>query len=93
ASERTLELSLPPLEGDAVLLRVPRPFGPAADLELLNVEVKKGDEASSCCRLMRESPALASRDAGSAPRTDAMRWLWLVALIAVLILAAVMARS
>lgn len=90
-AERTLELSLPPLENDAVLLRVPHPFGPSVELELLNVEVSKGDTPSSCCRLMRAEAPLA-RAPVDAP-ADALRWLWLVALVAVLVIAALMARS
>ena len=90
-AERTLELSLPPLAGDAVLLRVPHPFGAAAELELLNVEVAKGEIASSCCRLMRDHAALAPR-ASEPQASTALRWVWLVALVAVLIAAAWMAR-
>jgi hypothetical protein len=91
-TERTLELSLPPLEGDAVLLRVPQPFGASAELELLNVEVTKGETASSCCRLMRKDAALVPAGTETQASTT-LRWLWLVALIAVLLVAALISRS
>lgn len=94
-AERTLELSLPPLDGDAVLLRVPRPFGASTELELLNVEVTKGEVASSCCRLMRANAALepARGRAIDTQTSTTLRWLWLVALVAVLVVAAVISRS
>jgi hypothetical protein len=94
-AERTLELSLPPLEGGAVLLRVPRPFGASAELELLNVEVTKGETASSCCRLMHANAALAAANGGEIDTraTTTLRWLWLVALVAVLVVAALISRS
>jgi hypothetical protein len=86
-SGRTLEPAAA-LAGDAVLLRVP----PARqELELLNVEVAKGETASSCCRLMRDHAALAPR-ASEPQASTALRWVWLVALVAVLIAAAWMAR-
>lgn len=91
-AERTLELSLPPLTGDAILLRVPRPFGATAELELLNVEVTKGETASSCCRLMR-ADAGRSHAAVEPQASVALRWVWLVALVAVLVVAAWMARG
>jgi len=87
-SERTLELSLPPLENDAVLLRVPNPFGADSDLQLLTVEVATGDAASSCCRLLTTSaPLTQERTASSATPTIAS-WVWLLVLVSILVVAA-----
>jgi hypothetical protein len=87
-SERTLALSLPPLECGAVLLRVPNPFGSTADLELLTVEVATGEEASSCCRLMAAEAPEAQPLAANAGPTAMASWAWLLLLVSILVVAA-----
>ncbi len=78
-SHRTLTLSLPPLS-DGVVLRIPKPFA-ACELELLEVELSLGDQASDGCSPARAGGLGAA--AGWVPWAAAA-----VALIALISLAA-----
>lgn len=91
-SARTVRLRLPERLGDGVALRLVRPFGDAAPLEQLFVEIVAGPEPSAgVARVAPLPPALPPGPSASAARARAPALIFL-ALVVLAIVAVVLAN-